>query len=112
MSEAVTVWECAACGHVVYPPRLLCPRCASSDWRTLSTAGGVASEVTIRYPPLEHGRETRLAAIDSDAGVRVIARLEGEAEPGQRVALSTEGLKAIATPSRGRQNPGDQEVPR
>jgi len=108
MSAPFTVSECAACGYVAYPPRILCPRCASSDWKRRLTDQGVVTEVTVRRPVFKRRQlpwgnwldqeETRLAVVQSDAGVRIVARVPEGVEVGDRVTLVAQSSTAIALP--------------
>ncbi len=108
MSAPFAVTECVDCGYVAYPPRILCPVCASSRWKRRLTENGIVTELTVRRPVAKRRQlpsgnwldqeETRLAAIQSDAGVRVIARIAPGVEIGDRVRLRQEASTAIALP--------------
>jgi uncharacterized OB-fold protein len=108
MSAPFAVSECRVCGYVAYPPRILCPVCAASDWKRRLTENGIVTELTVRRPvskrrQLPSGNwldqeETRLAAVQSDAGVRIIARVPAGVEIGDRVKLTQMASTAIALP--------------
>jgi SAM-dependent methyltransferase len=99
---------CARCGCAVHPPLLLCPRCASPDWRAETAAAGTVEELT-------EADGTRLASVRTDLGPRVIARAAPDLQPGDRVALSRAGGVAVARrgarPRRQVQRPMGTEPP-
>jgi len=90
VSEPLTVAECCGCGYLAYPPRILCPNCGGGEWRSRPAGRGVVTEVT------ESREGVRLAAVRSDGGVRIVARLLDEAAAGDRVELLREGKVALA----------------
>lgn len=92
MSEPLTVAECVTCGYVAYPPRILCPNCGGGEWRSRPAGSGVVTEVT------QTREGVRLAAVRSDAGPRIIARVPEGTEAGDRVVLLREGKAALARP--------------
>ncbi|MBS1880050.1 MAG: hypothetical protein JST31_11085 [Actinobacteria bacterium] len=104
--EPLMVSECTACGYLAYPPRLLCPGCGGSSWRPRPAGAGVATEVTVRRPVFERRQlpsgewveeePTRLGAVSTEGGVRIIARLEAGIEAGGRVALVRRDGVAVA----------------
>jgi uncharacterized protein len=85
----VPICICGACGHAVFPPRLLCPGCGASEWREEVAERGVVEEVTealfrVRSEPVTR----RLASVRTEVGPVVIARLLDDAEPGAAVSLA------------------------
>ena len=108
MSAPFVVAECRQCGYVAYPPRILCPTCAANDWKRRITEEGVVTEVTVRRPVFKRRQlpwgnwldqeATRLAAVMSDAGVRIVARVPEGVEVGDRVKLRAQASTAIALP--------------
>jgi uncharacterized OB-fold protein len=108
MSAPMTVAECRACGYLAYPPRILCPRCGGSEWRRRLADRGVVTEVTVRRPVFKRRQlpwgnwldqeATRLAAVQSDVGVRIVARVPEGVEVADRVRLVCQGSTAIAVP--------------
>lgn len=108
MSAPLTVAECRTCGYLAYPPRILCPRCGAGEWKRRLAESGVVTEVTVRRPVFKRRQlpwgnwldqeATRLAAVQSDAGVRIIARVPEGVEIGDRVSLVAQGSTAIALP--------------
>lgn len=108
MSAPLTVAECRSCGYLAYPPRILCPSCGGSEWKRRLADQGVVTEVTVRRPVFKRRQlpwgnwldqeATRLAAVQTSVGVRVIARVGTGVEPGDRVVLTAQGSTAIAVP--------------
>ena len=106
MSAPFTVSLCSACGHVTYPPRILCPACGGAEWTRRLADTGVLEEVTVRRPVMKHRqlpwgswldqRETRLGTVRTDLGPLVVARVPDDATPGLRVNLQTHSSTAIA----------------
>ncbi|HEY4281356.1 MAG TPA: zinc ribbon domain-containing protein [Conexibacter sp.] len=111
MSAPFTVPKCGICGHLAYPPRILCPECGGNAWTRTLADSGVVTEVTVRRPvskrrqlPMGNWLDqeaVRLAAVHVAVGersVRVIARVPDGVEAGDRVTLTTEASTAIAVP--------------
>jgi uncharacterized OB-fold protein len=108
MSAPFTVSECTSCGYLAYPPRILCPKCAGSEWKRHLAETGVVTEITVRRPVFKRRQlpwgnwldqeATRLAAVQSDAGVRIVARIPEGVEVGDRVRLISQASTAIALP--------------
>lgn len=108
MSAPLTVAECRSCGYLAYPPRILCPRCGGGEWKRTLAESGVVTELTVRRPVFKRRQlpwgnwldqeATRLAAVQADTGVRIIARVPEGVEIGDRVALVAQGSTAIALP--------------
>lgn len=92
MSGGLEARACEACGHVVYPARVLCPCCASPRFRAVVLTEAAVAEVTVR-----RGRDpgalelVRLVSVTTDAGPTITARALDELEPGARVRLDAEG---------------------
>ena len=88
-AAGVPICVCRACGHAVFPPRLLCPRCGGSEWREEAAERGVVEEATkavfrVRSEPVTR----RLASVRTEVGPVVIARLLDDAGPGAAVSLA------------------------
>jgi len=71
---------CVACGHAVFPPRALCPRCGGADWRSTAAGRAIVENTTERDG-------VRIGVVLSERGPRVVARLDGAVEPGDVVLL-------------------------
>jgi uncharacterized protein len=89
VNGGLPIWVCSACGHAVFPHRLLCPRCGGAEWRTEEVGSGVVEEVTTlrRAPGGPIAVPVPLGAVRLEGGVVVVARLEGGLEPGDSVRL-------------------------
>jgi uncharacterized OB-fold protein len=97
MSAPMTISECVTCGYLAYPPRILCPNCGGSEWKRRLAGSGVVTEVTVRRPVFNE-EAMPLAAVRSEDGVRIVARVPEGTEVGDRVELVQEGSIAIARP--------------
>ncbi|HEX2125101.1 MAG TPA: zinc ribbon domain-containing protein [Thermoleophilaceae bacterium] len=81
--RGIATRECRRCGHVVFPPRPLCPRCGAWDWMPRVAEHGVVEAVTRRG-------ENELAAVRTDDGPTVTALAPGrDLEVGARVRLES-----------------------
>lgn len=81
--------ECADCGHATAAPKAACARCGSDEIHPirLPTEGEVFAETTVHVPPEQFEGPFQVALVTlGDA--RVMVRLEGGAEIGDRVTLS------------------------
>ena len=74
--------RCSACGHWIWQPRPLCPRCRAGDpsWIVLSGAGRVASWTVLHPPVLPVWAEKLpfvllLVELDDAPGVRMVGQL-------------------------------------
>lgn len=87
--SGVPVFVCGACGHSVFPTRLLCPRCGEAEWRRTELEEGVVEETTVlrRAPGASFPEPVSIASVRLEPGVRVVARLEADVGPGARVRL-------------------------
>ena len=89
--------QCAACGHVHFPPPLLCPKCHASQFEALTAASGTVVETT----SWARGDEERqFAEVRTALGPVVIALVtDGAARPGGSVLFEpTPYPQARATP--------------
>jgi uncharacterized OB-fold protein len=89
VSGGVPVWRCFACGHVVFPARLLCPRCGAAEWESREVEEGVVDGATVvrRAPGGSSPVPVPLGTVRLEGGVVVVARLEAEIEEGRSVRL-------------------------
>ena len=108
MSAPFAVPCCKNCGHLAYPPRILCPVCGHAEWGRKLADTGVVEEVTVRRPVFKRRQlpwgnwldqeATVLAAVRTDAGPRVVCRVGQGTKTGDRVTLKARGSTAIAVP--------------
>jgi uncharacterized protein len=85
----IPIWICRACGHAVFPQRLLCPNCGGADWREEAAERGALEELTeaVFRTGGEHVTR-RLASVRTDQGPVVIARVLDDAQRGAAVTLA------------------------
>jgi len=82
-SRGVAMRECRNCGHVVFPPRALCPGCGAWDWKPRRVECGVVEAVT-------RAGGNELASVRTDAGPVVTALVIGQGVESQaRVRLES-----------------------
>jgi len=87
--------RCAGCGHVSYPPRLVCPRCRSRRFETitLQDEGTLVTFTITRVGPSQFADQTPYAVgiVELDGGVRITAQIADcdfdRLEAGQRLRL-------------------------
>jgi hypothetical protein len=82
---------CEACGHTVFPARVLCPRCGSRDSFEQVAANGTVEQVTTNRAG------SRIALVATDLGPLVIARAPERVASGSRVTLAADGGVAVAS---------------
>jgi len=101
--------HCGGCAAAVFPPRVLCPDCGSTDlaWRTSAGAGTVYSTTVVRGRDGAHN----VALIDLDEGFRMMSRVEGgdpaAAAIGDRVGFMTVRQDGAAVAVFGKPVEGD-----
>ena len=83
---------CAACEHVIYPAREVCPKCWSMDldWRDIPVGGKLLSETTLRTSVNTYFRERmpwRIGSVQLDAGPIVLAHIHGDVGKFERVTM-------------------------
>jgi uncharacterized OB-fold protein len=78
----LVVQRCAECGHWIWQPRPLCPRCHADApaWTEVSGAGTVASWTVVHPPVLAVWQDAvpfviLLVELDDAPGVRMVGRL-------------------------------------
>lgn len=74
--------KCGGCGHVRFPPALLCPRCLSEDaeWVQLSGRGTVYSWIVVhqsQHPAFNSDTPYNVAIVELDEGPRMHTRIVG-----------------------------------
>ncbi|MGE4338236.1 MAG: Zn-ribbon domain-containing OB-fold protein, partial [Pigmentiphaga sp.] len=93
--------KCGHCGHVYFPPRVVCPECWTQDMAQLHDTPGVGTLVTftdlhVTSPVLKPIAPVRMAIVDLDEGVRVLTWLRGPgaeiAQPGQACKIAVEDV--------------------
>ena len=91
----LTVDVCVACGHSVFPRRVLCPRCGGRDWQSEDAGPAVVEQVT------SHRRGGTIASVRTLRGPVVIARAPAGIAPGTEVSLGLDGGAPVATSAGG-----------
>lgn len=89
MSGGVPVSVCAACGHMVFPARLLCPRCGGGEWENRELVEAVVEDATVvrRAPGGPPPAPVLLGTVRLEGGLLVVARFEPGVEEGASVRL-------------------------
>ena len=95
---------CTSCATAHFPTRLVCRHCRTSSWRSVPAPTAVVEETTVLRYRIGGGgfpAPVTIATVLTDAGPRMLVRLEDPAEPGDVVALSdtTTGIAARALPT-------------
>jgi uncharacterized OB-fold protein len=92
------VRQCASCGHVTWPPRLLCPACGASEVHAVAAGLGTVTERTHTRTPT--GEEVVLVTVELGAGPWLVARATDAADRGDSVSLevTNEGEIVCALP--------------
>jgi uncharacterized OB-fold protein len=102
MSAAPNVQVCTACAAAYFPPRLVCRQCRASSWRGEPAPTAVVEEITVlryRIGAIGTPSPVTIATVLTDAGPRLLVRLDDPAEPGDVVTLTdtTTGIAARRT---------------
>jgi uncharacterized OB-fold protein len=103
VSGGLPISVCSACGHAVFPARLLCPRCGADEWRSKDVGAGVVEEATLveRAAGGPLAAPVALGSIRLESGVVVVARLESALRPGDSVRLEyRDGVPVAYTTAR------------
>ena len=76
--------KCAGCGHVSFPPRIVCPSCRGRKFETigLDDEGTLLTYTVVRVASDKFSRETPFAVgiVELNDGVRVTAQI-ADADP-------------------------------
>lgn len=84
------IQRCVSCGTLRHPPGPSCPVCHAHDrdYVVSSGRGTVFSHVTHHHPPIPgHELPIRLALVDLEEGVRMVATADGPVEIGDEVEV-------------------------
>jgi uncharacterized protein len=91
---------CESCGRAAFPRRVLCPDCGGGAWSARPAGGGTLEETTVlRRIPGADVEPVAIGSVRLDEGPVVVARLEGDLGPGQRVALADDAGAPVARPA-------------
>lgn len=96
----LTTTQCANCGQISWPPRIVCPQCMSDklNWVDFPEAGSVyAYTVQLNGNPPGFPPPLIYALIDFDNGVRIISPVV-DCDPGEVQVGSEVVLKVIPAP--------------
>ena len=98
MTDGVPVAVCGRCEHVVFPHRLLCPRCGFPEWRRGWISSGTVEEATVVRRAVGGAMAfAPLGTVQLSGGPKVIARLEPGASDGCAVRLAYADGVPVAT---------------
>jgi uncharacterized protein len=86
---------CAACGHAVFPRRVLCPVCGSRAWHETPAGPGAVEQLTT------HRAGGHVVSVKLDLGPVVVARATADLAPGSRVTLADDDGTPVARVARG-----------
>jgi len=79
--------KCTGCEKLLYPPRVVCPKCGSSTFEniTLPREGTVVTYTVVRVPPAGFTEQTPLpiALVELIKGVRVMVQIGDLADPSE-----------------------------
>jgi uncharacterized OB-fold protein len=87
--------KCGACGHVRWPPSVVCPRCLAEEgeWVALSGRGMVYSFIVVhrpQHPAFWNDAPYNVAIVELEEGVRIHANVVDCANEALRVGLPVE----------------------
>ena len=108
MKSGVAAWRCDQCGALYFPQRLLCAHCGASAFHEARVSEAVVEEITTIRHVLgqKDWAPRRLANVRTPEGLSLTIGLLDESGPGDRVALSQDGLvpfgRAPGAPASGR----------
>ncbi len=96
----LTTTKCADCGHIAWPPRIVCPKCMSDrlDWVDFPETGQIyAFTVQTAATPPGFNPPVVYALIDFDNGLRIISPIV-DCDPAQVEAGAQVVLKVVPAP--------------
>jgi uncharacterized OB-fold protein len=87
--------RCSGCGHLVFPARLVCPKCQGTEFKgtQLSRRGKVVTSTVIHVPPSDFHFQApyAMAIVETPEGARLMAQVvdcdPAKVLPGMEVAL-------------------------
>ena len=87
--------RCTACGHLRWPPSVLCPRCLAEggDWTALSGRGTVYSFIVVhrpQHPAFFEDAPYNVAIVEVEEGIRLHANVVECGPDELRVGLPVE----------------------
>jgi uncharacterized OB-fold protein len=87
--------KCGDCGHVRFPPSLLCPRCLSdeAEWTKLSGRGKVYSWIVIhqsQHPAFNADTPYNVAIVELEEGPRLHTNIVGCANEEIHIGMPVE----------------------
>ena len=94
----IEVQRCEGCGRNAFPPHLLCAACGGDRWSALPVSDGVLERVTVVRRSLggAPADPPTVGRVRIEGAIRVIARVEGGAAPGDRVQLDMHDGAVVA----------------
>jgi hypothetical protein len=89
--------KCGACGHVRWPPSVVCPRCLAEggEWVALSGRGLVYSFIVVhrpQHPAFWNDAPYNVAIVELEEGVRIHANVVDCPNEALRIGLPVEVL--------------------
>ncbi|MBX6426329.1 MAG: hypothetical protein IRZ09_10475 [Variibacter sp.] len=92
MTRGFTVWRCMGCGAVLFPERLLCPRCHGAAFAPERVEEGVVEETsTIRHMIGQADWKPRVIAnVRTKDGLHITVGLRDDSGPGTVIDLYEE----------------------
>lgn len=107
--SGIAIAVCEGCGHAIFPPRPICPRCAGTEWGEKIVRRGTVEEVTERRHRTREARRmpvggwndfyrVPIASVRTEAGPVVVAWAPDGAAPGAEVRLETSSGAPVARP--------------
>jgi len=89
------VQRCAGCGHLHWPPSVLCPRCLAGDtaWVPLSGRGTIYSYIIVhrpQHPAFFDDVPYNVAIVELEEGIRMHTNIVGCPNEALRIGLPVE----------------------
>ena len=93
--EELRMQKCGACGHIRFPPSVICPRCFSEDaaWEKMSGRGRVYTWIVVhrpQHPAFYDDVPYNVAIIELEEGPRMHSRIVGCANENIRIGMPVE----------------------